>query len=59
MSNSLDPDDVRQFVPDLGPGYQQTTLVDKELRNRLMAYLMLPRHKLGDLPHDTPASTMR
>ena len=37
MSNSLDPDQTRQFIaPDLGqnclPSYQQTTLVDKELR---------------------------
>ena len=36
-SNGLDPDQARQFVrPDLGPNclpnYQQTTVVDKELR---------------------------
>ena len=34
MSNSLDPDQARRFVgPDLGPSYQQTTMVDKELND--------------------------
>ena len=39
VSNNLDPDQARHYVgPDLGPkclGYQQTTLVGKELMHFL------------------------